>query len=83
MSIARFLIFGDLHGRIQPAFRLALRWEREHGVRLDALLQIGDLGYFPDTTRLDNGAPFGAIHFFRDKKDSRPLSASFRPLRQS
>jgi hypothetical protein len=53
MSLARYLIFGDLHGRILPAFRLAMRWEREHGVRLDGLLQVGDLGYFPDITRLD------------------------------
>ncbi len=53
MSIARYLIFGDLHGRILPAFRLAMRWEREHGLRLDGLLQVGDLGYFPDVGRLD------------------------------
>jgi hypothetical protein len=53
MSIARYLIFGDLHGRILPAFRLAMRWEREHNLRLVGLLQVGDLGYFPDVTRLD------------------------------
>ncbi len=53
MSHVRYLIFGDLHGRILPAFRLAARWEREHGVRLDGLLQVGDLGYFPDVARLD------------------------------
>jgi hypothetical protein len=53
MSIARYLVFGDLHGRILPAFRLAMRWEQEHGVRLDGLLQVGDLGYFPDIGRLD------------------------------
>jgi hypothetical protein len=53
MSMARYLIFGDLHGRILPAFRLAMRWEREHGARLDGLLQVGDLGYFPDIARLD------------------------------
>ena len=53
MSLARYLIFGDLHGRILPAFRLAMLWEREHGIRLDGLLQVGDLGYFPDPARLD------------------------------
>jgi len=53
LSIARYLIFGDLHGRILPAFSLAMAWEREHGIRLDGLLQIGDLGYFPDPSRLD------------------------------
>src|SRR3954468_19792801 len=53
MSVARYLIFGDLHGRILPAFRLAMAWERGHGVRIDGLLQVGDLGYFPDIGRLD------------------------------
>src|SRR4051812_50054606 len=53
MGTFRYLIFGDLHGRILPAFRLAMLWEREHGLRLDGLLQVGDLGYFPDPSRLD------------------------------
>ena len=53
MSQATYLIFGDLHGRVLPAFRLAMAWGREHGVRIDGLLQVGDLGYFPDHTRLD------------------------------
>jgi hypothetical protein len=46
-------VFGDLHGRILPAFRLALAWQREQGEPLAGLLQVGDLGYFPDPTRLD------------------------------
>jgi hypothetical protein len=53
MSITTYLVFGDLHGRILPAFRLALAWQREHGVRLAGILQVGDLGFFPDSTRLD------------------------------
>jgi hypothetical protein len=53
MSVTHYLVFGDLHGRILPAFRLAMLWEREHDIRLDGLLQVGDLGYFPDITRLD------------------------------
>jgi hypothetical protein len=50
---ATYLVFGDLHGRVLPAFRLALAWAREHNERLDGLLQVGDLGYFPDASRLD------------------------------
>jgi hypothetical protein len=38
-----YLVFGDLHGRILPAFRLALAWQRDHGERLAGLLQVGDL----------------------------------------
>ncbi len=53
MALCQYLVFGDLHGRILPAFQLALRWEREYGIRLDGLLQVGDLGYFPDPGRLD------------------------------
>ena len=50
---AAYLVFGDLHGRILPAFRLASAWAREHGVALSGILQVGDLGYFPDPSRLD------------------------------
>lgn len=50
---SHYLVFGDLHGRILPAFRLATVWAREHGVKLDGLLQVGDLGYFPNPSRLD------------------------------
>jgi hypothetical protein len=53
LPTATHLVFGDLHGRILPAFHLALAWEREHGEHLAGLLQVGDLGYFPDASRLD------------------------------
>jgi hypothetical protein len=36
-----------------PAFRLALTWQRDHGETLAGLLQVGDLGFFPDLSRLD------------------------------
>lgn len=53
MSESIYLVFGDLHGRILPAFRLAAAWGREHDVRVEGILQVGDLGYFPDPGRLD------------------------------
>ena len=43
MSPATYLVFGDLHGRVLPAFKLAQAWAREHGVALAGLLQVGDL----------------------------------------
>ena len=49
-----FLVFGDLHGRILPAFRLAACWSREFRQPLAGILQVGDLGYFPNPSRLDN-----------------------------
>lgn len=48
-----YLIFGDLHGRILPAFLLASAWAQEHDRAVTGLLQVGDLGYFPDPARLD------------------------------
>jgi hypothetical protein len=53
MGSFAYLVFGDLHGRILPAFRLASAWAREHETPLDGLLQVGDLGFFPDPSRLD------------------------------
>src|SRR5262245_59353772 len=52
MPASAYLVFGDLHGRVLPAFRLAQAWSREHGVALAGLLQVGDLG----DSRFD-GAP--------------------------
>jgi hypothetical protein len=53
MTPKTYLVFGDLHGRVLPAFRLATSWAREHETPVAGLLQVGDLGYFPDLTRLD------------------------------
>lgn len=39
-----------------PAFALAKRYQDEFRIQLDGLLQVGDLGYFPDTTRLDSAS---------------------------
>lgn len=50
---ATFLVFGDLHGKILPAFRLAAAWSADHAAPLAGLLQVGDLGYFPDPARID------------------------------
>ncbi len=53
METSTYLIFGDLHGRILPAFKLATVWARDHNCPVDALLQVGDLGYYPELSRLD------------------------------
>jgi hypothetical protein len=51
MFAATYLVFGDLHGRVLPAFRLAEAWSREHSTAVAGLLQVGDLGEFPDPRR--------------------------------
>jgi hypothetical protein len=53
MTPSTYLVFGDLHGRVLPAFALARAWQREHAEPVAALLQVGDLGYFPFPDRLD------------------------------
>ena len=57
MSRVNYLIFGDLHGRVLPAFRLASAWGREHGTAVTGLLQVGDLGFFPDPSPGSTGPP--------------------------
>lgn len=52
-TASTYLVFGDLHGRVLPAFRLASAWARDHETPLAGILQVGDLGYFPDISRLD------------------------------
>jgi hypothetical protein len=64
-----FLVFGDLHGKILPAFQLAKAWSLAHGTRLDGILQVGDLGYFPDPANLDRATRQHA------KKDPLELGA--------
>lgn len=46
-------VFGDLHGHIQRAFKQCICWQQETGQQVDLILQVGDLGVFPDRTRLD------------------------------
>jgi hypothetical protein len=66
VTASTYLVFGDLHGRVLPAFRLAQAWAREHGTALAGLLQVGDLGYFPDPGRADRAADRRAATDARD-----------------
>jgi hypothetical protein len=49
----RIAIFGDTHGHLRLMFQLARLWQINHRLRLDAILQCGDLGYFPHPQALD------------------------------
>lgn len=46
-------VFGDLHGKILLAYKLCQRWQKEHKEKLELILQVGDLGVWPDLTKLD------------------------------
>jgi hypothetical protein len=52
-NVLQIAVFGDVHGQILLPFQLAARWQQETGQELDLLLQVGDLGIFPDLARLD------------------------------
>lgn len=60
-------VFADVHGRILLCFKLSARWERETGEKIDLILQCGDMGIFPDLSRLDGGTKKHA------KKDPKEL----------
>jgi len=49
-----FAVFGDIHGRIALMYTLAFLWENESGIKLSGLLQVGDMGAFPNPFKLDN-----------------------------
>ena len=44
---------GDVHGRVFHALAALLLWQAEHGRRLDLVIQVGDLGAYPDPSRMD------------------------------
>ena len=46
-------VFADIHGRILLAFKLVDRYQREMGQHIDLILQAGDMGIFPDQSRMD------------------------------
>lgn len=46
-------VLGDLHGHINLALSILKKWEIENKTNLDSILQVGDLGYFPDISKLD------------------------------
>ena len=49
----RALVFGDLHGRIRAMYDYAFKWAESAGRPVDVILQVGDFGVFPDSSKLD------------------------------
>ena len=46
-------VLGDVHGRIDLAYRACWEWQNEHQKKLDLILQVGDLGVYSDLSSLD------------------------------
>ncbi len=47
------LIMADLHGLVWDGLRVAVQVREEMEIEIDAVVVAGDLGYFPDLSRLD------------------------------
>ncbi len=54
MSPKTFAVFGDVHGRITLMLMLSRAWEKKTGRSLDGVLQVGDMGAYPDLSRIDD-----------------------------
>jgi hypothetical protein len=53
IPMAWVAVFGDVRGHLRLMWKLCSYWQQAHGVHLDAILQCGDFGYFPQTGALD------------------------------
>lgn len=49
----RLAVFSDLHGKILLPFKLVDAYQQETGEPIDAILQCGDIGCYPDLNNLD------------------------------
>jgi Icc-related predicted phosphoesterase len=53
VSTRHIAIFGDTHGHIRLMLLLCRLWQENNNSKLDAILQCGDIGFFPDPERMD------------------------------
>lgn len=44
---------GDVHGRVFHALAILVTWQMQTGRRFDLVIQVGDMGSFPDPARAD------------------------------
>ena len=66
---------GDVHGRVLTAMAAVATWQRRTGRPFDALIQVGDMGAYPDPQRTDAATQ---VHLALDPTEadfSRPLHA--------
>jgi Icc-related predicted phosphoesterase len=49
----RIAVFADVHGKVLLPFLMVKEFAEEYGESIDAILQCGDVGAFPDPEKLD------------------------------
>jgi Calcineurin-like phosphoesterase len=47
---------GDVHGQVFHALAVVATWQAELGRRFDLVVQVGDLGAYPDPARMDEAS---------------------------
>lgn len=62
----RVAVFADIHGKFLLPFKLVQHYQQETGRQVDAILQCGDMGAFPDPDALDKAT---LRHAARDRDE--------------
>lgn len=84
----KIAFIGDVHGCVLHALGALVALQRHRGIRLDAAIQVGDLGAYPTPERMDDPSRrFAAENpaqadFFRLLDPSPGLSAAARRARE-
>ncbi|MDO5068147.1 MAG: metallophosphoesterase [Propionibacteriaceae bacterium] len=79
----RVAVFADIHGKFLLPFKLVHRYQQETGRAVDAILQCGDMGAYPDLDSLDKATQRHArwdrdeLGFHDDFVTPRPGIAEF------
>ena len=79
---------GDVHGRVFHAIAALATWQAQIGKRFDLLMQVGDLGAYPQRDRMDPSAdPYLAVDpseadFSRLRRAGGKRAESLRRIRQ-
>ncbi|MCU0425718.1 MAG: metallophosphoesterase [Candidatus Kapabacteria bacterium] len=58
----RFAVFADIHGKVLLPFLMVREFAEEYGETIDAILQCGDVGAFPDPEKFDKATLKHAKH---------------------
>ncbi|WP_027710145.1 metallophosphoesterase family protein [Zooshikella ganghwensis] len=51
-----FAVFGDVHGRVALMYTLAYLWQSQKNTTLDGILQVGDMGAYPNPLKMDQAS---------------------------
>lgn len=80
-------VFGDVHGALEEMYRTVKNIEEAFSIEISAVLQVGDMGAFPDLSRLDKAtmkffredfSEAGAVDYIRGDKTSSHLTIFVR-----